>query len=166
MGYAYTDSDRVEVHQSGVWNLKPRRHEGGGMRYLRVRRTLEELLHAPNVTRGFNGSRIAAVFYEEVAAHKGTAAAHIYGGIVATIASVCEELSVPYQGIPVGTVKKRATGKGNCDKEAMILAAIDTFVSDADLLDPMLSGLGITSDRADALWVLAVGLEELGYVID
>jgi len=150
MGYAFTDSGKVEVHQSGVWDLKPRRHEGGGMRYLRVRRNLEALLVSEQI-----GDR-SAVFYEEVRGHKGTDAAHIYGGIVATIASVCEELGVPYQGIPVGTIKKRATGKGNASKHSMVRAAHHEWMIDG------FEGL-ISEDEADAMWVLQCGLDELGY---
>ena len=29
---------------------------------------------------------------------------------------------MPYQGVPVGTIKRFATGKGNADKAAMIAA--------------------------------------------
>jgi Holliday junction resolvasome RuvABC endonuclease subunit len=30
---------------------------------------------------------------------------------------------IPYQGVPVGSIKKHATGKGNASKEMMIAAA-------------------------------------------
>ena len=140
-GYAWSDDSKVHVEQSGVWDLKPRRHEGGGMRYLRVRGRLYELTQfAPD----------CAVFYEEVRGHKGTDAAHIYGGIVATIASLCEEQGIPYQGIPVGSIKKRATGKGNANKQAMIEAACEHFGPVTD------------DNQADALWILQCGIEEIG----
>ena len=94
---------------SGVWDLKPRRHEGAGMRFVRVRKYFMELL---DLVEPYAFSRVV-VGYEEVARHRGVAAAHVYGGIIAVIQSVCEEQSVPYMGIPVGTVKRCATGKGN-----------------------------------------------------
>jgi crossover junction endodeoxyribonuclease RuvC len=103
---------------SGVWDLKSRRHEGGGMRFLRARRMLIELL---------DGREIRAVGYEEVRRHVGTSAAHVYGGLVAVITSVCEERGIPYQGQPVGTVKKMATGKGNASKADMVRAAAARF---------------------------------------
>lgn len=151
-GYAYADDGKVHVEQSGVWDLKPRRHEGGGMRYLRVKTLLRELLGLyswkdPGVTEKVGK---CAVFYEEVRGHKGTDAAHIYGGIVATIASLCEEHGIPYQGIPVGTIKKRATGKGNANKQAMIEAACEQFGPVTD------------DNQADALHLLVCGLEDLG----
>lgn len=32
----------------------------------------------------------------------------------------CEHHNIPYQGVPVGTIKKHATGKGNAGKDEMI----------------------------------------------
>ena len=104
------------LHDSGVWDLRPKRHEGGGMRFLRLRRYLRELVQ---------NCRPSVVAYEEVRRHMGTDAAHIYGGIIAVIQEECETSVpvIPYQGIPVATVKKFATGKGNADKAAMGEAA-------------------------------------------
>jgi len=145
-GYAYTDSGEVEVHQSGVWNLKPGRHEGAGMRWLRLVRYLEELVNPDKVGT-------AALFYEEVRRHRSTYAGHVYGGVIATIQTVCEEYKVPYQGSGVGACKRRATGKGNSPKAAMIQAAHEQFG-----MPPLLG-----DDQADALWILQCGLDELGY---
>lgn len=98
----------------GVQNFAPRRFEGGGMRYLRFNRWLTEM-------RSFD--RIDAVFFEEVRRHMGTDAAHIYGGLLGQLTAWCEEREIPYQGIPVQTIKKFATGKGNAGKCLMIEAA-------------------------------------------
>lgn len=107
---------KVDGHVvSGVWDLSPRRHEGGGMRYLRVLRHLEEICET--------SAKPGMVVYEEVRRHAGTDAAHVYGGIIATIQAYCENRKIPYTGIPVGTIKKTATGKGNANKEAMLEAA-------------------------------------------
>lgn len=96
----------------GRLDLKGGRYEGGGMRFLRFRRWLEEVL--PGVD---------CVVFEEVRRHKGVDAAHVYGGMLAVLTSECENRSVPHQGVPVGTIKKFATGKGNAPKELMIAAA-------------------------------------------
>lgn len=101
----------------GKWALKGGRYEGGGMRYLRFRSQLVQILT-------FLG-RIDEVYFEEVRRHLGTDAAHIYGGLLATLTAWCEEQHIAYQGIPVGTIKKHATGKGNANKMQMITAAID-----------------------------------------
>lgn len=99
---------------SGVWDFAGRRHEGGGMRYLRFRKHLEDI-HA--------SSPLSSVVYEEVRHHTGTDAAHVYGGLLAVLSSWCEERGVPYAGVPVGTIKRHATGKGNASKDMMIAAA-------------------------------------------
>ena len=90
---------------SGTWNFTPRRFEGGGMRYLRYKDKLIEILkHVKHIDR---------IYYEEVRRHLGVDAAHAYGGFMAILTSFCEKNKIPYQGIPVGTIKKHATGKGN-----------------------------------------------------
>ena len=105
---------------SGIWKYKPGRFAGGGMRYLEFRRWLDTMKTA---TGG-----IQSVYFEEVRGHKGVDAAHAYGGFMATMTSWCEEHQVPYQGVPVGTIKQHATGKGNSNKEAMIAAAVAVWM--------------------------------------
>ena len=92
-----------------------------------------------------------AVAYEEVAAHKGTRAAHIYGGLRAMILVVCQEKGVECLPCPVGTVKKHATGKGNVGKDAMLLAAERKWPRRAT-----------NNDEADALWIADYAAKELG----
>ena len=111
-GWAIRTMDRTTTH--GWVSLKPGRFEGGGMRYLRFKRWLSEI-------RGMVGE-INAVYFEEVRRHASTDAAHVYGGLMATLTAWCEQNNIPYQGVPVGTIKKHATGKGNADKSAMIEA--------------------------------------------
>ena len=99
---------------SGTAEFRSTRFEGGGMRYLRFRGWLGELA---TLTGGLG--RIA---FEEVRAHAGTDAAHIYGGFLAHLSAWCEERGVAYEGVPVATIKRFATGRGNADKAAMIAA--------------------------------------------
>ena len=84
------------------------------MRFLRFKNWLSELLNRE--------SRIDAVFVEEVRRHLGVDAAHCYGGFLAILTAWCEQHQIPYQGVPVGTIKKHATGKGNAGKADMIAA--------------------------------------------
>ncbi|CAK01364.1 crossover junction endodeoxyribonuclease RuvC [Bartonella tribocorum] len=109
-GWAICGADGHIV--SGVMNFQPRRFEGGGMRYLRFKRCLSEIKQAV-------GS-IDAVYFEEVRRHVGTDASHVYGGFLATLTAWCEHHQIPYEGIPVCTIKKATTGKGNASKEEMI----------------------------------------------
>jgi hypothetical protein len=99
---------------SGTMTFKPTRFEGGGMRFLRFRAWLAEVAAlSDGITR---------IAFEEVRAHAGTDAAHIYGGFLGMLTAWCEEHEVPYEGVPVGTIKRYATGKGNADKARMVSA--------------------------------------------
>jgi len=124
---------------SGVWDLSPGRHEGGGMRFLKLRTYINKV--APGME---------LIVYEEVRSHKGVDAAQIYGGIVAIITEYAEAHRIPYQGIPVGTIKKFATGKGNSDKRAMLNAAVIRW--------PMIRILD--DNHADALLLWAYAREQ------
>jgi Holliday junction resolvasome RuvABC endonuclease subunit len=97
---------------SGTEHFKPQRFEGGGMRFLRFKRWLAELLTI--------SGHINAVYFEEVRRHAGVDAAHAYGGFMGHLTAWCEHHNIPYQGVPVGTIKKHATGKGNAGKDEMI----------------------------------------------
>ena len=110
-GYAF---GRTGAVISGTALFEPQRFEGGGMRYLRFRQWLDEMVAL---------QPFEEVVFEEVRAHKGVDAAHVYGGLLGHLSAWCEEKKVPYSGVPVGTVKKFWTGKGNATKEKMIAAA-------------------------------------------
>ncbi|WP_137179252.1 crossover junction endodeoxyribonuclease RuvC [Roseomonas sp. AR75] len=111
-GWALRGQDRRVT--SGTITFKPTRFEGGGMRYLRFRGWLDEVA---DLSGG-----LARVVFEEVRRHAGTDASHIYGGFLGTLSAWCEEQRIPYEGVPVGTIKRFATGRGNADKAAMIAA--------------------------------------------
>lgn len=114
---------RDGVTVSGTASFKVGRYEGGGMRYLRFQRWLDE------VTRD---GQVDSIWFEEVRRHAGTDAAHVYGGLLATLTAWAEYHGIPYSGVPVGTIKKHATGKGNAPKEAMIAAAVARGFRPAD----------------------------------
>lgn len=85
------------------------------MRFLRFQRWLEELI-AP----GRSAKVIDLIVFEEVRRHLGVDAAHAYGGFMAQLCCTCEKMKIPYEGVPVGTIKRHATGKGNASKDLMI----------------------------------------------
>nr|WP_135470806.1 hypothetical protein [Crenalkalicoccus roseus] len=99
---------------SGTMTFRPGRFEGGGMRYLRFRGWLGEVA---NLSGG-----LARIAFEEVRRHVSTDSSHVYAGFLATLTAWCEQESIPYEGVPVGTIKRFATGKGNADKAAMVAA--------------------------------------------
>ncbi|ALI55991.1 Holliday junction resolvasome RuvABC endonuclease subunit [Celeribacter marinus] len=127
---------------SGTVSFKPSRYDGGGMRYLRFTNWISEIdrLSGP----------IEAIYFEEVRRHIGTDAAHVFGGLLAVLTSWGELRGVPYQGVPVGTIKRHATGKGNSNKQAMVAAARARGFSPAD------------DNEADAIAILLWALETNG----
>lgn len=129
---------------SGTASFKPSRYDGGGMRYLRFRGWLEQL-------RRYAG-QIEAVHFEEVRRHAGVDAAHIYGGFLATLTAWCEHRVIPYQGVPVGTIKRFMTGKGNADKDAVIAAVRARGFNPAD------------DNEADAIAILLWAIKTKGGV--
>jgi Holliday junction resolvasome RuvABC endonuclease subunit len=96
----------------GSQSFKPSRFEGGGLRYLRFKRWLTDIKQCAD--------GIDWVVFEEVRRHAGVDAAHAYGGFMAHLTAWCEHHQIPYQGVPVGTIKKHATGKGNASKDEMV----------------------------------------------
>ena len=139
-GWAVRDSDHVIT--SGTISFKPQRFEGGGMRYLRFKQWLTEL---KQILGG-----IDQVYFEEVRRHAGVDAAHSYGGFMAHLTAWCEHHEIPYQGIPVGTIKKHITGKGNANKQAVIAAVCERGFAPED------------DNQADALALLDLILSREG----
>lgn len=127
---------------SGTVLFRPSRYDGGGMRYLRFRAWLEQLVA--------DAGKPAAIHFEEVRRHAGTDAAHVYGGLLATLTTWCEQAGIAYQGVPVGTIKRFATGKGNADKAAMLAAIRARGFSPSD------------DNEADALAILLWAIETRG----
>ena len=130
--------------ESGTVSFRPSRYDGGGIRYLRFRGWLDGIAtDAPD---------IGVVHFEEVRRHAGTDAAHLYGGFLATLTSWCEQHSIAYQGVPVGTIKRFITGKGNADKQAVIEAVRARGFRPAD------------DNEADAIAILLWAIETHGGV--
>ncbi|MBM1222719.1 hypothetical protein JQU17_21125 [Ponticoccus sp. SC2-23] len=139
-GWALRSSDGLIT--SGTASFRNSRFDGGGMRYLRFTNWLTEIskLSGP----------IAAIWFEEVRRHAGTDAAHVFGGLMASLTSWAELRGIPYQGVPVGTIKKHATGKGNANKAAIIAAVQARGFSPAD------------DNEADAIAILHWAIETEG----
>jgi Holliday junction resolvasome RuvABC endonuclease subunit len=144
LGWAVLD-DAGAVVSSGVERLAVRSTESPGMRYLRARAHVGRLLDLA-------GAREVVVGYEEVRRHAGTQAAHVYGGIVSQVLAECAARGIETAGVPVGSVKATATGKGAASKDAMIAAARARWPN----VTPA------TDDEADALWIAETLRRTLG----
>ena len=78
----------------------------------------------------------------------------LHGGMCQNLLTAwCERKSVAYQGVPVGTVKRFATGKGNADKQAVLAAIRSRGFNPAD------------DNEADALAILLWAMETRGGVL-
>jgi Holliday junction resolvasome RuvABC endonuclease subunit len=124
---------------SGSQSFKPQRFEGGGMRFLRFKRWLTDIKQC--------NAGIDQVVFEEVRRHVGVDAAHAYGGFMGQLTAWCEHHQIPYQGIPVGTIKKHATGKGNASKDEMVASVRARGHSPSD------------DNEADAIALLLLAIE-------
>ncbi|MDK9720410.1 MAG: hypothetical protein OEL53_04415 [Rhodospirillales bacterium] len=141
-GWAMRLADGIIV--SGTVAFKPGRYEGGGIRFLRFHSWLEEMLR--------QAPALSAVYFEEVRQHAGTDAAHIYGGFLAHLSAWCEQKRIPYQGVPVATIKRHVTGKGNADKKAVIDSVKSRGFNPAD------------DNEADAIALLLWSIDTAGGV--
>ncbi len=127
---------------SGSVSFRGSRFDGGGMRFLRFRGFLDDVLA--------NTGGLDAIYFEEVRRHLGTDAAHLYGGFLATLSAWCEERRIAYEGVPVGSIKRHVTGKGNADK-ALVIEAVRARGFDPE-----------DDNEADALAILLWAIETRG----
>jgi len=123
----------------GVWNLTPRRDESAGMRLLRLRSKLNEVIKSECIN--------LVVFERPGGQHKG--AIIVQSELQGQIKVVCEDNFVEYRGYSSQEIKKFATGKGNAGKPAMIAAAKKAY-----------GYLGNDDNEADALHLLELAKSE------
>lgn len=137
-GWALYQNGKI---RSGTVELKPSRFESQNRRFLRFKKWLAEINDSD-----FMG--ISLVFFEAVRAHSATDAAHAYGGFMATLTTFCEELEIDYQGVPVQTIKKFISTKGNAEKSEVIKCVQKLGFNPKD------------DNEADAIALLLYGLSE------
>lgn len=102
---------------SGQENLEPKRFRSIGMCFLDFNQWLC-VMHRQ--------TRFDVIFFEEVRRHAGTDAAHAYGGFMAILTAWADDpkRQIPYNGVPVQTIKKAACGMANASKGDVATAMI------------------------------------------
>lgn len=112
LGFALLRADgRIE---SGSVRFQPKAKEGEGARWVHFRRWLVDVKAA-------NGDLSRITYELVVGGVPGQVyAAQIYGGFVAILQAFCEHYQIAYDGVHVGTIKKRWTGNGAAKKPEMI----------------------------------------------
>jgi len=126
----------------GVWNLTPKRDESMGMRLIRFRAKLIEIIE---------NEKINLVSFERPGGRH-TGAIIVQSELQGQIKVICEERFIPYRAYSSQEIKKHATGKGNSGKPQMVSAA-----------KQKLGYTGKDDNEADALWLL--DLTKLDYQI-
>lgn len=132
-----------EPQASGTWNLSVRRDESDGMRLIR----LESKLAAIDEAGGID----LVVF--EAARHgapKMQGALVVQAQFQGVLKAWCLRRQIPYRAYSPTEIKKHATGRGNANKDAVLLAARDRWPGCKD------------DNEADALWLLDLASEEYG----
>lgn len=100
--------------QSGVQTFDVKRGESPGMRFLRCRAWLGEMLKL------LGG--IDLICFEQ-AHHRGGAATACCVGLISQVQAFTAEHDIELMAVHTGELKRWATGKGNANKEEMIKAA-------------------------------------------
>jgi len=99
---------------SGTFNFKPNRGESEGMRVIRFKSKVTELIEM---------EKIEIVAYERAGGmHK--ASIIVESEMIGVLKVICEERGVSLACYSSSEIKKFATGKGNANKQAMVDAAI------------------------------------------
>ena len=99
---------------SGVWKLKQKKDDSTGMKLVRLKSYLKELITL---------EKIDIVVYERPAGMFKSAII-TESELIGVVLLLCEELSLQYTAYSATEIKKFATGKGNAKKQDMIDAAI------------------------------------------
>lgn len=125
---------------SGVWDLKNNRGESDGMRVVRFKAKVREIIGLED---------ISIVSYERPAGlHKSSIM--VASEMVGVLKDLCIELGVQYASYSATEIKKFATGAGNANKERMIRAAIDLGFSVID------------DNHADAIHLYNLTVKDIG----
>ncbi len=110
------------ANASGVWDFSNKRGESDGMRVIRFRAKVREVIELEGIN---------LVSYERPAGqHK--ASIMVASEMVGVLKTLCIENKIDYASYSATEIKKFATGKGNANKEAMVARAVELGYSPAD----------------------------------
>jgi len=123
---------------SWTWDLKVRSWESNGMKLVRLRAKVREVIMS---------EWIHIVYYERPAGLFKSAIIH-EAELIWAVKSLLEELWVNYSALSPTEIKKHATGKWTAKKSLMIEKAIEKFHKE-----------WIDDNEADALWIYDLAKE-------
>lgn len=111
-GWCVDTIDNSIEYGSISFAVKNRKFNSPSLRFVYFREWLNEMYE----------NKFDIVYYEMVMAHKGVHASHCFGGFLAILQEFCLCRGVPFEGVPVGTIKKYITGNGAAKKWEVIEA--------------------------------------------
>ena len=105
------------VVESGSVKITLERGESSGMRFLRFRRWLMEMLV------NSQGEALYDLVAYEQSHHRGGPATHLAENWIGRVEEECARLGIQYTSVHTGMLKRHASGRGNASKEEMVEAA-------------------------------------------
>jgi len=143
--------DRNGGFTSGMQEFDLRRGESTGMRFLRFRKWLKEMLSLGEMGKQFSNEIPGLIVYESPH-FRGGSSTQLLVGFATDVLAEAALFGLEHLAVHSGSLKKFATGKGNSGKDEMIKKAKE-FYPDVDIID---------DNHADALLLLKYGLSEIG----
>ena len=119
---------------SGMWDLKPRHGESVGMRVIRFKSKILELvsIEKPDI-----------IGYERPSG-RNSRAIQVQSEMIGVLFDICHSQDIEYCSYIPSEIKRHATGKGNSGKPLMVSTAEKKWPN-IDIVD---------DNHADALWLL------------
>lgn len=142
--------DRTGALASGMQEFALKRGESKGMRFLRFRKWLREMLSLGELGQSFSETTPGLIVFEQ-AHHRGGYATQLCVGLVTDVLAEAAREGLEHMPVHTGALKKWATGKGNSGKAVMISRAEELYPQ-IEIID---------DNHADALLLLGYGLAEV-----
>lgn len=141
---------------SGQLDLTGKKYETAPMRFVKMREFLCNVKPTLVAYEEVKYTPPEAVTQYNAMALLGRAATTqgFFEAMMMTVSTYCESATIPATSFPIGTIKKRATGKGNANKAAVIKACNEQFGYE---LDPDANG---HDNVADATFVALLAVED------
>ena len=125
---------------SGVWKLRQKKDDSTGMKLVRLKSYLKELIELEHIEL-VAYERPAGMFKSAIISES---------ELIGVVLLLCEELSLQCTAYSPTEIKKFATGKGNAKKIDMIAKAVELGYNPAD------------DNEADAIHLYLLAKQDLG----
>lgn len=125
---------------SGIWDFKPNRGESEGMRVVRFKARVREMIGLENIT---------LVSYERAAGrHKSSII--VESEMIGVLKDLCIELGVDNACYSAKEIKMFATGNGNASKDMLFDKAVELGYHPLD------------NNESDAIWIYLLTKKDVG----